>query len=96
MFFDIFLFLDFFSVVFEFGFEGIDFGDEFVFFVVGKGLIFLFEEEFFLFFEDGDFLVVLFLHFGDEFVLHVDLLFGHLLEVGFFFLDVFLDFKQLA
>lgn len=35
LFFDIFLLLDFFSVVFKFGFEGIDFGDELGFFVVG-------------------------------------------------------------
>ena len=35
LFFDIFLLLDFFSVVFEFGFESIDFGDKLGFFVVG-------------------------------------------------------------
>jgi hypothetical protein len=55
----------------------------------------LFKEDFFLFFEDGDFLVILFFHFRDEFVLHVDLFFGHLLKVGFLFLNVFLDFEQL-
>ncbi len=95
LFFDIFLLLDFFSVVFEFSFEGINFGDELGFFVVGQSLIFLFKEDFFLFFKDGDFLVILFFHFGDEFVLHVDLFFGHLLKVSFLFLNVFLDFEQL-
>lgn len=92
LFFDIFLLFNFFSVVFELGFKIIDFGDEFGFFVVAQSLVFLFEEVFLFFLEKRYFLMVLFFHFRDEFVLHVDLFFGHLFQIILFFLDVFLDF----
>lgn len=47
--FDIFLISDFFAVVFEFGLEIVDFGDELGFFVIAQSLVLLFEEDFLLF-----------------------------------------------
>lgn len=79
LFLNILLLFDLFAILFELSLQIVNFTNKLSFFVISKGLVLLLKQELLLLFEHDDFLVILFFNFRDQFVLHVYLLFGHLL-----------------